>query len=252
MTERREAIRKFIEERGEVSIGELAARFSDWSEMTLRRDLAHLEQEKTIILTRGGARKMPYRYGLLEDVYSEREQRNSGAKVLIGSKAASFIESGKGIYIDCGTTAMALARQVPDCHLVVITAAPNIALEISMNKEKPSVVLLGGTLSRKEISVIDPDFPAQLDKLNIDTAFMAASAYDENCGFTVGSQLGAAAKQAVMRRAKRVVMMLDSSKAGECLPFTFAAAEDVDVLISDDELAPELRSKLEEKIDTVI
>ena len=252
MIERREAIKKFIEERGEVSIGELAASFNNWSEMTLRRDLAYLEQTKAIILTRGGARKMPYRYGLLEDVYSEREQRNSYAKQLIGQRAASLVESGKGIFIDCGTTAMALARNLPDCHLVVITNAPNIALEISMNKEKPSVVLLGGTLSRKEISVVDPALPEHLEKLNIDTAFMAASAFDEKCGFTVGSQLGAAAKQAVMRRAKRVVMLLDSSKAGERLPFTFASVRDVDVLVTDDGIDPEVKNFLQTHIETVI
>ena len=35
MTERREAILKYIEAKGEVSIGELASRFGSWSEMTL-------------------------------------------------------------------------------------------------------------------------------------------------------------------------------------------------------------------------
>ena len=42
MFERREAIRKFIDAKGEVSIGELASHFPSWSEMTLRRDLAAL------------------------------------------------------------------------------------------------------------------------------------------------------------------------------------------------------------------
>ena len=252
MLGRREAIRKFIEEHGEVSIVKLAEVFSDWSEMTLRRDLAYLEQEKAIILTRGGARRMPYRYGLLEDIYSEREQRNNSEKQLIGSRAAALIESGKGIFIDAGTTARALARQLPDCNMVVITAAPNIALEVSMNKEKPSVVMLGGTLSRKEVSVFDPELPAELEKVNIDTAFMVASAYDEKYGFTVGSQLGAAVKRAVIKRAKKVVMMLDSSKAGGLLPFTFATPDEVDVLITDGHLTPELRKLLESQIDTVI
>ena len=90
MTERREAIRKFIESRGEVSISELAENFSGWSEMTLRRDLAFLEKAGFLILTRGGARRIPYRYGMLEDIYSEREQRNHEEKQTIAAKAAGY------------------------------------------------------------------------------------------------------------------------------------------------------------------
>ena len=252
MTERREAIRKFIEARGEVSIGELAEHFSKWSEMTLRRDLAVLEKSGNIILTRGGARRMPYRYGMLEDIYSEREQRNHEAKQLIASKAAQLVEPGQGIYIDSGTTAMAFANELPDCNLVVITAAPNIALEIAMRKEKPSIFMLGGTLSRKEISVADPEIPAQLEKLNIETAFMTASAYDEKFGFTVGTQAGAIFKRAVMKRAKKVVMMLDSSKSGGLLPFTFAMPEDVDILVTDGAMDKNIAAGLENKIALVL
>ena len=61
MVERREAILKYIEEKGEISIGELASHFGSWSEMTLRRDLAALEQMRKLILTRGGARSIPSR-----------------------------------------------------------------------------------------------------------------------------------------------------------------------------------------------
>lgn len=240
MTERREAIRKFIEAKGEVSIGELAAHFASWSEMTLRRDLAALEQERRIILTRGGARTVPSRYGLHEDIYSEREQRNDQAKQLIAAKAVKLIEPDTGIFLDSGTTAMALARLVPDCHLAVITAAPNIALEVAMRKAKPSIIMLGGTLSRDEIAVSDPGIVDHLENLNIDTAFVTASGYDERGGFTVGSQLGALLKRAVVKRARRVVMMLDSSKIGTLLPFTFARREDVDVLVGDGELPGQL------------
>ena len=131
---------------------------------------------------------------------------------------------------------MALARRLPDVHLAVITAAPNIALEIAMRKVNPSVIMLGGTLCRDEIAVADPEVLSHLEHLNIDTAFMAASGFDEKGGFTVGNQLGAMLKRAVVKRARKVVMMLDSSKVGALLPFTFARMDDVDVLVGDDKL----------------
>ena len=237
MLERREAIQKYIEAKGEVSIGELAAHFTSWSEMTIRRDLAALEQMHRIILTRGGARTIPTRYGLHEDMYSAREQLNDEAKQLIAAKAVELVEPDTGIFIDSGTTAMAFARRLPDCHLAVITAAPNIALEVAMRKVNPSIIMLGGTLNRSEIAVSDPEAVSLLEHLNIDTAFMAASGYDEKGGFTVGSQLGAMLKRAVVKRARKVVMMLDSSKIGALLPFTFARMEDVDVLVGDGKIS---------------
>jgi len=186
MKERREAIRRFIEERGEVSIGDLAAAFDGWSEMTIRRDLDYLSRESAIILTRGGARYLPGRYGLSEDIYSEREQRNLPDKQRLAEKALSLFEPGKGIFIDAGTTAMVLARRLPDENMVVVTSAPNIALEIATRKARPAVVMLGGTLARNTISVSNPAVENQLAELNIDTAFMSTSGFDEAAGFSVG------------------------------------------------------------------
>lgn len=251
MKERRDAIRQFIEARGEVSISQLAAEFAGWSEMTIRRDLAFLAKSRLIILTRGGARLLPGRYGVSEDIYSEREQRNFAAKQTIAVKAAALIEPGKSIYIDSGTTAMALARALPDYNLVVVTSGPNIALEIAHRKEQPSIVLLGGTLTRKSLAISDPEISRQLDNLNIDTAFLGASGYDEAAGFSVGSQLDGLLKHAVLERARRAVIMLDSSKIGVILPFTFARLDNVDTLITDDDIPEDLKHKLSSQTNVI-
>jgi len=251
LKERRDAIYQFIAAKGEVTISELVEEFSSWSEMTIRRDLAFLEQAGRLILTRGGARILPGRFGLTEDIYSERERRNYGEKQQLATKAAALVEPGKSIYIDAGTTAMALARALPDCHLVVVTGASNIALEIARSKELPSVVQLGGTLNRKTMAVGDPDIAKQLESINIDTAFVAASGFDEKAGFSVGSQLDALGKRAVISRARRVVMMLDSSKCGVILPFTFAGLSDVDLLVLDDQFPEDLRARIASQVTLV-
>ena len=149
MKERQEAIRKFIEEHGEAQISELAVHFSSWSEMTIRRDLEYLEKNRYILRTKGGARILPASYGLTEDVYGEREKRNYKQKQNIAQKAAELVEQDSGIFLDAGSTIMALARQLPDVNTAIITSAPNIALEIAWKKQHPTIILLGGTLSRK-------------------------------------------------------------------------------------------------------
>ena len=240
---RREEIAKFISRHEEVSIAQLTAAFAAWSEMTIRRDLAQLAEQGKIILTRGGARILPSRFGLGEEVYSARESQSRSGKMAIADKAVQLVEPNKGIFIDSGTTAMAFAKLLPDVNMVVITSAPNIALDIAMRLSKPQVVLLGGTLSRHSISVTDPGVETQLSAFNIDTAFMGGSGFDERAGFSVGSQLDCRLKQAAISRSRRVVIMLDSSKFGVMLPYSYASLDDVDVVISDAEFPESIRKK---------
>ena len=99
--------------------------------------------------------------------------------------AGKYIQQDSGIFLDAGSTIMALARQLPDVNTAIITSAPNIALEIAWKKQHPTIILLGGTLSRKTISISGMNVLDQLHNLNIDTAFMSASAFTEKAGFSV-------------------------------------------------------------------
>lgn len=244
MKERQEAIKKFIEEHGEVSISQLAEHFSDWSEMTIRRDLELLEKNRCIIRTKGGARLLPTSYGVSEDVYGEREKRNFARKQEIARKAAKLFESDSGVFLDAGSTMMAFARMMPDVNAAVITSAPNIALEIARIKQNPSIILLGGTLSRKTISISGLHLQDQLANLNIDTAFMSASGFTAKAGFSVGNQHECELKRMVISHARRIIMLLDSSKAGTIMPFTFARPSDIDILVTDSAFPSDMREIL--------
>lgn len=236
MKERRKEIRKFIEAERDVTLNQLCAKFPSWSEMTIRRDLEYLENEHVLIRTKGGARLLHGSYGLSEDIYSERESKNYSLKQEIASKALRFVQPNRGIYIDAGTTMMAFTRGLPDYRIAIITSGPNIALDIAKSKQNPSVVMLGGTLSSQTLSISGASVLEQLKTLNIDTAFMSASGFCEGSGFSVGNQHEADLKRMVMSRARRTIMLMDSSKVGTVLPFTFAKADDVDVFISDSDL----------------
>ena len=244
MQERRDAILKFIEVSGEISIAALAERFSKWSEMTIRRDLAYLEKERAIILTRGGARAAQRTFGLSEDYYSEREQRNPEAKMSIAVKAASLMEPGKAVYIDSGSSAMALARVIPDQHCVIITSAPNVALEILRSKTLPQVVMLGGTLVRRSLAITPYNLDAQLSQFNIEIAFLGVSGFDLHAGCTVGNQYDCLLKQHLIRQARRSAVLLDSSKLGVAMPFTYAKLNEIDTVVSDGFIPGEIAEEI--------
>ena len=247
MHKRRDAILKYVQVNGEVSIAALAERFSNWSEMTIRRDLAFLEKENSVILTRGGARAVQRSFGLSEDYYSEREQRNREAKMTVADKAVALMEPGKAVFIDSGSSAMALARIIPDQPCVIITSAPNVALEILRSKDLPQVVLLGGTLVRRSLAITAYDLEAQLSQFNIDIAFLGVSGFDLSAGCTVGNQSDCLLKQHLIRKARRSAVLLDSSKLGVAMPFTYARIHEIGTVVSDglipEEVADEIRKQ---------
>ena len=56
----------------------------------------------------------------------------------------------------------------------------------------------------------------------------------------------------ILARAKMVYMMLDTSKIGKIMPYTFATPDDIDVLITDENFAPDVKKMFEDKNIVVI
>lgn len=70
---------------------------------------------------------------------------------------------------------------------------------------------------------------------------LSTTGYSEKGGFSVGSYTECMLKRKVIQKAGRVILLMDRSKLGRTLPFTFAELEDIDVFICDGPL-PQLRA----------
>ena len=237
--QRRDVIKKLLDDRGEITLNELAEIFPDCSTMTLRRDIKYLEDNGLVKRTRGGAVALSQLSIAAEDVYSRRAVENTEDKTVIARKAAALLESGRSLYLDSGTTLMRFAKLIPDDYIAILTSGPNIALEL-IKKNRPNVMLLGGQLNRNTISVSGADANRFLSEVNIDIAFMASSGFSLQHGFTSGTQSECELKRAVLGMASRAIMLMDSSKVGKNLPYTFGTLEGIDVLVSDDKLPAEI------------
>ena len=232
MNERQQKIQTIISENGEAKLSELEQAFPDVSTMTLRRDLEKLETLGDVVRTRSGAKSIAYLSRLKEAQYSERENLNIPEKKIIAQKAYKLVEQGSSIFLDAGTTVTELSRLLANDKLFVITTAPNIALECAKNSEI-TVFMTGGQLSAGNLSLSGINALGFLDQINIDTAFMAASGFTWNSGFTCGNYDECQMKKRVIGKAGRVIMLLDSAKFGKSMPFTIAAPSDIDILVTD-------------------
>ena len=236
-SDRRELILKYIKESGQASLKELTELCPDVSDMTLRRDLAFLEEKGHIIRTRGGAVAASRAGVNAEDLYSRRAVLHTREKQEIAEKAHAC-----AMYLDSGSTMLQFIKTLPDDNYYIITSDPNIALE-AVHKSKTTVTLVGGNLNRNTLSASGIHSMNFVNSVNIDIAFMSASGFNPQTGFTSGAFSECELKSAVMEKARTRVMLMDSSKLEKRMPFTFAHLSDIDVLVSD--------SKLDERIRTL-
>ena len=250
-TSRREVINLYIQSKGEVRFKELEDLLPEVSGMTIRRDLEYLEKRGEIVRTRGGAKSISHLSMLKEAAYTLRASENTEAKMIIAEKAVKFVTAERSIYIDAGTTSMCFAQKLKDENLFVLTSAPNIAMEL-IKFHNIKVSLTGGKLNRETLSLSGYNAVEYVKGLNIDIAFMAASAFSRNSGFTCGDYFEAEIKRLIMKKAQTNVMLMDSSKIDCGMPYTFAKLSDIDILITDEPLpADYLRAAKKAKVTVI-
>lgn len=239
-------ILQLLEQKGDVQLQQLKELFPDVSMMTLRRDLISLENSGQLIRTYGGAvsaKKLANINGE-EDAYSRRAAESVEAKTKIAEKAVHMVEKGRSIYFDAGSTIMCLAKVLPDESFSILTSGANIALEL-VKKLRTSVVTLGGLVNRNTLSMSGPNAISLLDTINIDLAFMAASGFSIESGFTVSNVYECELKRKIVKRAKKVILLMDRSKINKNLPFTYADLEDIDIWVCDNKLPGDVVAEAE-------
>ncbi len=239
-------IEELINKRGQMKLSELAGQFPNVSQMTLRRDLSALHADGKIILMRGGAMSVQEAQKISTVPYTKKSATHTDEKIQIAQKATELIEEGMSLYLDAGTTAMYLAKEMPDKRYNVFTNGLAVATELA-KKDKVSVNLLGGVLIKENLCTASSLASVFFTDSNFEVAILSAAAFTPDNGFSVSSQMEADLCKFICRKAKAVYMLLDSSKIGKIKPYTFARLEDINVLITDSAFPEEFKEALKEK-----
>jgi len=231
--DRIEKIAELIDKRGKLSLTQLGEHFPKVSMMTLRRDLFLLEEEGKIIRIRGGAMSVKDVQKTSGEPYVKKTAIHTDEKIEIAQKAASLIDEGASIFIDAGSTALYLAKEMPDIPCSVFTNGLAVATELC-KKKNVIVNLLGGPLIKENLSTASSLASLYFADTNFELAIISAAAFTPENGFSCGSQVEADLFRIICKKAKFTYMMLDSSKIGKIKPYTFVRPEDINVLITDD------------------
>ena len=149
--DRIEEIAELLDKRGKLSLEQLDTFFPNVSQMTLRRDLLQLEQAGRIIRVRGGAMSVKEVQKVSSEPYAKKTTIHTDEKIKIAQKAASLIEENCSLFMDGGTTAMYLAKEMPDINIHVFTNGLAVAIELAQKKYL-NVTMLGGQVMKENLS----------------------------------------------------------------------------------------------------
>ena len=231
MEERRRRIRSLVEKNTQGSVTELANQFGV-SAVTIRGDLAALEHMGALVRTHGGALPRGDNDELPIDV---KQTLNRAEKVRIARAAIELIHGGETIILDSGTTTAEIAKQIRTLKIPsinVITNALNIAVLLA-NSPHVNVIMPGGVLRQKSWSLSGPQAEHALSALQADVLFLGVDSLDPEIGLMTPYLLEAQLNAQMIRIARKVVAVTDSSKLSRRSLSVIAPVEQVDLLITD-------------------
>ena len=241
---RRSKITELVRQQGAVRVGDLAEEFQV-SEVTIRNDLEQLEKEGQLVRDRGGAIA-----GSVTPITSlarldQRATLNQDEKRRIGRAAAKLVNPGDTIILDAGTTTLEVARAVTGITpLTVVTNALDIACELTARSEA-GVILLGGTISREAGSTLGAHTEHHLGEFVAQKLFLGTQAFDLEHGLTDTTIEIAQAKRAMVRAARQVILLTDSSKWQRSGFIKVVPLKEIDTIITDTNLPADAREAIE-------
>ncbi|QNM95716.1 DeoR family transcriptional regulator [Chitinimonas koreensis] len=241
-SQRRERILQQLVAQGGVQVSELVAQLGV-SAVTIRTDLAQLESQGLATRNHGGAtlnRTPPQEHSV-----RQKDSLNSAQKEAIGACAARLVQPGDNIIIDSGTTTMPLARHLHDLSgVTVMTNGLNIAWELA-NASSVELMLTGGLLRRQALSIQGAQAEACLGAYNFDKLFLGVDGLDLQFGLTTHHEAEASLNHKMVERARKVIVLTDSSKFGRVSLHRIALLDRVHTVITDAGIGAEYREGLQ-------
>jgi DeoR family transcriptional regulator, fructose operon transcriptional repressor len=234
--DRQHAIYLLALSQGSVDVADLARRYGVTTE-TIRRDLSDMQSRNLLRRVHGGA--VPVERISHEPMLAAREVVNAEEKLRIATKAVDEVPERGSVIIDSGSTTQRLAAVFPvDRDVHVVTNSLTAAVTLS-RRGLGQLTVLGGAVRTNTLAMVDETTRAELQHMTVDVLFTSCDGLSFQHGLTTPYREEHMIKRAMIERARRVVALVDQSKFGNVQMFSFAAFDEIDVLVTDTRADPE-------------
>ena len=228
LDERKRSIMSIITDRGEITLTDLSKRLH-YSQATLRRDAAALEREGLIRRTHGKLHRVDSISNNVPPV-DDRSLINLSAKQRIARRAAGLIGSRGTVILDSGTTTGELAKAIAGRPITVVTNSLEISLSLAHSQTR--VISCGGQLEQDHLCFLGSVAEEFFSSIEADALFLGTSGVRGSQGLTTSSPLQFNLKQAMLKAAKKRVVLCDLSKFDTACLFLFSDFSDIDTLVT--------------------
>ena len=211
---RRRTIVEHVDERGLVSLHDLAALVGA-SEATIRRDLRDLDRQGLITRHRGGAarRDTAPRQDAPPAAVAAVVDEAERSTTLVARLAAGLAEPGDAIAIGAGTGARQLAAALGEVPgLTVVTNSLVVAVELAPTDA--DVIVTGGSAEGGGYALVGTAAEASLQGIRVRYAFIPADGLTAAHGLTSRSLPLASVNRALALAAQHTVALATGSVVG--------------------------------------
>lgn len=224
---------------GKIDVEE-SAEFFTVSAATIRRDLDHLAEQQLLSRTHGGAvpnttsYDLPLRY---------KSTSHGETKSRIAQYAADMLWPGCTVSLNGGTTTIEVARAIATSTplhngVTVVTNALNIATELTV-RPFIKIVVCGGVARPQSYELVGALASETLSQLTPDICFLGATGVDAVAGITTNDEAEAAINRVMVNRAKRTILVTDSSKIGTVGFSRICHVADISMILTDTAADPD-------------
>lgn len=227
-----------------MSVNELSQRLGV-SVVTIRKYLTKLEQEGSVKRNHGGAVVLESNSNQFN--MQQLLNKNLYYKQKIACAAAQLVKSSDVVMVASGSTCCLTAQEICKIDDVIIVTNAISFQPYLHPTPQTRIIYLGGEYNAKTGSTMGSFGIDALSALNIDKLFIGASAVSPNRGILTFEFSDNLMIRTMIERSKEVILVADCDKFGKSAILKLADINDVDIIITNDELdesyAQELLSK---------
>ncbi len=201
------------------------------SESSIRRDLKALEKRGLVKRSYGGASSAVSFSNIV--TFNNRTRQNVNAKKEIAQKAVSLINDGDTVFLDQSSTAFYLAEEIMSKRSVTVVTN-NIEIMMLLSNSGISLISSGGRLSEQNRNcLIGRDAQITFENMFADIAFFSVKSVSDDGTVTDCSREEVVVRNAMLKNARKKVLLCDSSKYGGLATYKQCEMSDIDYLISE-------------------
>jgi DeoR family transcriptional regulator, aga operon transcriptional repressor len=233
LIQRHQYILDQLQKEGEVKVADLCEAL-DVSSVTIRKDLKFLEEKNLLFRTHGSATlKDPY---VNDRSVAEKKLLKVNEKESIALKAAELVSNDEAVIIGSGTTMASLAYALRKKNrLTVLTAAMNVTLAL-IDHPEIELVQLGGIVRKSSSSVVGNYAEEMVRNFACSKLFLGVDGITLDFGLTTSNMMEAHLNREMMRVAQKTIVLADSSKFGKRGFGKICGIEDIDHIITDQDI----------------